>query len=55
MSRARRLLVLVGDAESLVKEEVAIDGESRNVYAEIINDIKAAGGYREADDIIGGE
>ncbi len=55
MSRARRLLVLVGDAESLMKEEVDIDGERRKVYAEIIGDIKAAGGYREADDIIGGE
>ncbi len=53
MSRARRLLVLVGDADSLTKEEVAIDGEDRKVYAEIIDDIKAAGGYHEADDILG--
>lgn len=55
MSRARRLLVLVGDAESLIKEEVAIDGANVHVYSEIIDDIKAAGGYREADDILGDE
>ena len=56
MSRARRLLILVGDAESLENEIVALSEEKKvPVYKEIIDEIKAGGGYLESDDILGGE
>ena len=54
MSRARRLLILVGNAESLEKEEVDLDGrgEMHPVYAEIISDVKEHGGYLTSDDVM---
>ncbi|MBO5519862.1 MAG: AAA family ATPase [Candidatus Methanomethylophilus sp.] len=54
MSRARRLLVLVGNAESLEKEEIDLDGqgEPRPVYKEIIDRVKENGGYLSSDDIM---
>ena len=56
MSRARRLLILVGDAESLESEEVALSDDRKvPVYKEIIDEIRAGGGYLESDDILGGE
>lgn len=56
MSRARRLLVLVGDAESLAKEEVTLSEDRKEfVYRDIMDDIRSYGGYLEADDILGGE
>lgn len=53
MSRARRLLVLVGNAESLMNEEIDLGLEEKvPVYREIIEDIKAHGGYLESDDLM---
>ncbi|MBO4348863.1 MAG: hypothetical protein J5812_04740, partial [Candidatus Methanomethylophilaceae archaeon] len=45
MSRARRLLVIVGNANSLEKVAVDIDGDGtlRNVYKDIIDDLKLQG------------
>ena len=45
MSRARRLLVIVGNADSLEKVAVDIDGDGtlRNVYKDIIDDLKLQG------------
>ncbi len=42
MSRARRLLVIVGNAESLEKVAVDVDGDGtlRNVYKDIIDDLR---------------
>jgi len=56
MSRARRLLILVGDAESLENEIVTLSEDRKvPVYKEIIDGIRAGGGYHESDDILGGE
>ena len=54
MSRARRLLVLVGNAESLEQEEIDLDGqgEPRPVYKEIIDRVKESGGYLTSDDVM---
>jgi superfamily I DNA and/or RNA helicase len=54
MSRARRLLVLVGNAESLEQEEIDLDGqgEPRPVYKEIIDLVKESGGYLTSDDVM---
>lgn len=57
MSRARRLLVLVGNEESLVQESIDIDGDGNMhpVYAEIIEKVKNDGGYIESTEIMEAE
>ncbi len=53
MSRARRLLVIVGKASALETERVDI-GDGRgpvNVYAEIINDLKERDSYVDSSEI----
>ncbi len=54
MSRARRLLILVGNEESLVNENVDLDGDGNMhpVYKEIIDKIKEDGGYLEASELM---
>lgn len=53
MSRARRLLIIVGNEESLVNESVDVDGNGdvRPVYKEIIDKVREDGGAFEASDI----
>ncbi|MCQ2079720.1 MAG: DEAD/DEAH box helicase family protein, partial [archaeon] len=57
MSRARRLLVIVGNAETLEKQDIDVDrnGNPRPVYKEIIEDIRKNGGYLTAEDILEAE
>ncbi len=53
MSRARRLLILVGNEESLINETIDLDGNGdvHQVYKEIIDKIKEDGGYLEASEL----
>ncbi|MBR4505097.1 MAG: hypothetical protein IKP20_09075, partial [Candidatus Methanomethylophilaceae archaeon] len=53
MSRARRLLIIVGDADSLGKVSVDLDGNGRysNAYQDIISDLKLADCFADASEI----
>ncbi|WNY22950.1 hypothetical protein MmiHf6_02440 [Methanimicrococcus hongohii] len=57
MSRARRLLIIVGNASVLSKMSVEIDSStqprSSKVYDEIIQTIKNFDGYRESENVLG--
>lgn len=55
MSRARRLLIVVGNSSALSKMVVSIDGRDKTVYRDIIGKIRGKGGYRTAADVVGGD
>ena len=54
MSRARRLLILVGNEESLINENIDLDGNGdvHQVYKEIIDRIKEDGGYLDVSELM---
>lgn len=54
MSRARRLLIIVGNGTYLRNMKIKIDGRTENIYSKIIERIRTMGGYREDADILGG-
>jgi hypothetical protein len=53
MSRARRLLVIVGNADSLADVAVDVDGDGtlRNVYKDIIDDLKMDGRVVDSEEV----
>lgn len=54
ISRARRLLVIVGNGNALKKMSVKIDGNQKKIYEEIINTIKNHDGYLSSETVLGG-
>ncbi len=55
ISRARRLLIIVGNRDALSAMLVDIDGRKRNVYREIIGTIQNLGGVLSSDVVTGGD
>ncbi len=55
ISRARRLLIIVGNKTVLERMKVSMDGKTRRVYSEILRSIERKDGMRVETDIIGGE
>ncbi len=55
ISRARRLLIIVGNRTALEQMRVDMDGRSQPVYRNILKSIERKDGMRTKADIIGGE
>lgn len=55
ISRARRLLIIVGNKANLEKMPVDLDGKSLPVYRDILKSIERKDGMRTEADIVGGE
>lgn len=55
ISRARRLLIIVGNKSNLEGMKVDLDGRSVFAYREILNTIERKNGMRKKTDILGGE
>lgn len=53
ISRARRLLIIVGNKAALERMKVDLDGKARAVYRDILKTIERKDGYRDETDIIG--
>ncbi len=55
ISRARRLLIIVGNKTALERIKANMDGKDRMVYRDILRSIERKDGMRVEADIIGGE
>jgi len=55
VSRARRLLIIVGNKDALSPMMVYLDGDYKPIYRDIINAIQRADGCINQDTILGGE
>ncbi|MBO4798921.1 MAG: C-terminal helicase domain-containing protein, partial [Candidatus Methanomethylophilaceae archaeon] len=52
MSRARRLLIIVGNAGILEKTPVEIDGKQEYVYKDIISDLRLRGCFADSSEVV---